>query len=359
MKNNVIYMPSTPLNVMVSLAHATAHKELQNAYLVLIDQKNVDNNPYYNCLKQSELFTEVHILPGMAHGKEKLAERSRNFQQIKQWCERWRPAEILVGSDRRVEFQYAMSVSQQWGSTGAYLDDGLYTYAGKPRAWYKDPLNSLIKKIAYGWWWKEPVTVGASSWIQTAYVFQPTTVVDELKQKECRKLQPEWFLLPDIKAMTYLILEQFDFSDSAIEDLSKIDLLLTFPHPNDIDLMQGYRNRVEQFLERANDKGLNVAVKYHPRMAQADEWSLQQRFNIAVLPSNLAFEFLLPFLKSNMIVLGDVGTVVMTAKWLRPDLRTMAVLNGNDAYASQFRPVMNKLGISLIDSFHEAIELER
>lgn len=351
----VLYMPSTPLNVLLSIAHAAAHQTVQKSYLVLIDQKDIENNLYFQELKKSTLFVQVDILPGQAKGRAKLLERNNNFAKLQEWGEDWRPELVLVGSDRRVEFQYFMNLFTGTGCKGGYLDDGLYSYAGKPSVWYKDPINSMLKKMSYGLWWDEPSTVGASKWIDQAWLFEPEKVMPELFKKSRYKIESSWFISESVKNFGQALLYEYGISQAEMSELTKVDLFLSFSHPNDIAKMVGYQRAVEAFLTQAKQQGKNVAVKYHPRAKSDDDWQLSQRYGCWVAPRTLAFEFLLPFLKPRSLVVGDVGTIVMTVKWLRSDVHSIAVLNPNDNYAKQFIPIMKKLDIPLMASLEEVL----
>lgn len=357
---HTLYLPSTPLNILLSIAHAAAFQSQQQAKIVLIDQKQLEDNRYYQSLRQAgeNLFTEVAILPGLAKGKAKLQEREKNFEWIKSLLQDFPADEIVVGSDRRVEFQQAMHFmrSMDKHTTGVYLDDGLYSYAGKPYSWLKEPINALLKKLAYGFWWKEPQTVGASAWIDQAWLFQPQYAVQAIQAKPCHQIETNWFSLPEVQSISTEILGQYGIDVNAVQTLAEIDVFILFSHPNDIAQMPGYQERVEVFIQQLTEKNLKVAVKYHPRAQTEDDWGLAEKFDLFLAPRNLAFEFMLPILKSNSIVLGDVGTVVMTAKWLRPDVRSYAVLNEDDDYANQFRGIMEKLEIPLISKFEDCIE---
>lgn len=355
-----LYLPSTPLNILLSIAHAAAFQSEQQAKMVLIDQKQLENNRYYQSLKQAGegLFTEVSILPGLAKGKAKLQEREQNFVLLKALLQEFSPDEIVVGSDRRVEFQQAMHFMSNTAkqTAGVYLDDGLYSYAGKPYSWFKEPINALLKKLAYGLWWQEPKTVGASAWIDQAWLFQPQYAVQAIQAKACHQIKTDWFALPEVQAISTEILGQYGIDVKAVQTLVEVDVFILFSHPNDIAQMPGYRQRVEAFIKQLTERNLKVAVKYHPRAQTEDDWGLAEQFELFLAPRDLAFEFMLPMLKPNSIVLGDVGTVVMTAKWLRPDIASYAVLNEDDDYASQFRGIMEKLQIPLISKFEDCIE---
>jgi len=355
-----LYLPSTPLNILITLAHSAAFKTEQTAYLVLIDQRITEkDNLYFKLLKQqTDLFEKVILLEGRAKGLGKLQERQKNFDALDNLLFSFIPNRVLVGSDRRVEFQYIMHRLQQLSieAEGVYLDDGLYSYAGKPYSPFKEPINALLKKWAYGRWWDEPATIGASKWVSEAWLFEPEKAVAELFKKTRYKIESNWFISEPVKKFGQALLRDYGISKAELSELAEVDLFLSFSHPNDIARMHGYQKGVEAFLEDAKQQGKNVAVKYHPRANSDDDWQLSQRFGCWLAPRTLAFEFLLPFLKPQSVVVGDVGTVVMTAKWLRSDVHSIAVLNPNDNSAKQFIPIMKKLDIPLIASLKEVLK---
>lgn len=359
----VLYLPSTPLNLLVSVAHAVAYSSEQTAQLVLIDQKNKDENIYFQALKSwsNSPFQHVELTLGLAKGKDKLNERKANFLTLADQLKAFPADAIAVGSDRRVEFQYLMHLRSRSSNTieGWYLDDGLYSYAGRPSKWFKDIINSYLKKVAYGFWWQEPKTVGASKWINQAWLFSPDNAVLEVKDKICHRIPSEWFLNKGITEFLELVLRDYGVDDEVQVQLNNLDLFVLIPHPHNILKMNDYVARLECFLQKVKERGLIVAVKYHPRSKGHDFLNLIARYGVLVLPSSLAFEFVLPKLSQNSIILGGVSTVLMTAKWLRPDIKTFAILNENDHFALQFEETIKRLGISIVPEFETVFQFTK
>ncbi|KUJ73004.1 polysialyltransferase family glycosyltransferase [Thiomicrospira sp. WB1] len=360
-----LYLPSTPLNVLVSVALAVHQRQSMpeaRSVLWLIDQSNTRANLYYESVLvwEDSPFDSVQILPGLVKngiGRGKLAERRRNFQQIDQWLSQFQaqnglPNVVATGSDRRVEFQYVMHRLSQLGArpTGWYLDDGLYSYAGRPHHWLKDGVNALLKKLVYGFWWQEPQTVGASSWIDQAWLFRPKAAVKPLQQKTVHALSEDWFRASPVQAFCGTLMEKQGVVPSAIES---VQTLVLIPHPNNQTKIHGYARQVQALVKRLLDQGQHVAVKYHPREQAYDALELAMDAKVSVLPSDLAFEMLLPALPETARIIGDVGTALLTAKWLRPDLRSYALLNEADAFSRRFIPLMQAMGITTVGSIQD------
>ena len=344
----ILYMPSTPLNVLVSAALANARRESDQAELWLIDQKQLGDNPYLHALQNwpQSPFKQIKVLPGKAKGRAKLAERNTNFDEIDQGLKLFQPDVIAVGSDRRIEFQYAMHqlTKHQPAAQGWYLDDGLYSYAGRPYHPIKDGVNNLIKKFSYGLWWQEPKTVGASHWINQAWLFQPQQTVKLIKHKTMHKLESNWFSAPEVQTLSQAVTSQFDLR---AEDLSQIDYVIIVPHPNNQLKMRDYASRIIHFVLKLSAQGKHIAVKYHPRQTGEDDLGFLKIRNVKIISSALAFEFVLPLLSSGAKVIGDVGTVLLTTKWLRTELAPIALLNSEDSFQQRFLPMLVNNGITV------------
>lgn len=359
LRNNhkVLYLPSTPLNLLLSVAHAVTYRSEQVAQLVLIDQKSNHDNIYFKVLQSwiNSPFQKVDLTLGAAKGKDKLKERKASFLKLAGLIERFPADAVAVGSDRRVEFQYVMHMLTKSSNQveGWYLDDGLYSYAGRPCKWFKDWINGFLKKLVYGFWWQEPKTVGSSVWIEQAWLFRPDDAVTELQSKQMHAIEPEWFTHKDIRQFSEQVCSAYGLTQELLTSLQSADLFLLIPHPNNIKKMQGYEERIHQFLIQMQGLGVRIAAKYHPRTEQADLLGLEQRYQAVLIPSGLAFEFVLPFLKSEALVIGDVGTALLTAQWLRPDLKVSAVLDENDGFQSRFITIYNQLGVNIVTGFED------
>jgi hypothetical protein len=353
-------MPSTPLNVLVSSALALQKNNgtlAESAQIWLIDQKNTQSNPYYLALKdwQESPFEKVSIFSANSERQNKLAHRKAVFNKLASEIESFLPKQIAVGSDRRVEFQFVMHwlTKMHIKTNGIYLDDGLYSYAGRPYHFMKDSINGLLKKIVYGSWWREPKTVGASSWIKQAWLFAPDQAVYLLKHKQINRLEPDWFKTQEIIHLSQLVAQQLNY-DTA--DLTSLDVILLIPHPNNIKKIPGYTNRVRRLVQRLAEQDKRIGVKYHPRSKEQDSLELASFGAKEIIPAQMAFEFCLPVFNKECHIVGDVGTALFTCKWLRPDLKVTAVLDENDEFQQRFISISQIMGIHVMNQIEDVIQ---
>ncbi|GAB6070835.1 hypothetical protein JCM30760_19320 [Thiomicrorhabdus hydrogeniphila] len=362
-----LYLPSTPLNILVSSALAVHNlknnSNHQLAEIWLIDQKNTDNNPYFKALKgwKNSPFQYVSIFSAGSGDtstnkkQTKRESRKQNFLTLTKELQRFTPNQVAVGSDRRVEFQFVMQtlVKKRHSVLGIYLDDGLYSYVGRPYHFIKDGVNALLKKIAYGFWWQEPKTVGASAWIDQAWLFSPEHAFAALQSKRLYTLLPDWFTCSEMLELSALVAQQLDYDTAG---LSNVNVVMLIPHPNNIKKMPGYEARIQTLVKHLSGNGKKVAVKYHPRSSKDDFLSLKEHGAVDVIPAQLAFEFCLPLFSQDCLVVGDVGTALLSCKWLRPDLTVVAVLDESDPFQKKFISLSKMMGINVTNQIEDVIQ---
>jgi len=348
----MLFLPSTPLNILLSSAFALNQDSKIAMEIWLIDQREISKNPYYQALlnwKESP-FKLVKILPGKARGLYKLAERENNFSTIRSGLTRFKPDMVIVGSDRRIEFQYVMHYLDSFGKAvkGIYLDDGLYSYSGRKSHRIKDAFNALIKKMSYGSWWEEPKTVGVSSLIQQAWLFQPSLAIEALQGKSLMSINVDWFKSKELLSLSYALASALGVN--ALK-LSELDSIILIPHPNNVKKIPNYIARLKKRIMQDIESGKKVGVKYHPRMPSVDEFNLNTVGVYEIIPTQIAFEFCLPMLSKKCTVLGDVGTALLTTKWLRPEINVKAVLDENDDFQKQFIALTKAMKIDIISDY--------
>lgn len=341
---SLLYLPSTPWNLYLSVAHAVQSGESGHR-LLLLDQ--CQPSPYLSALEATlgDVFEAVDQQVLSGKGLDKWRQRQQTFAQLDQWLKNMPDlAGIAVGSDRRVEFQYATAkASASCSVAGHYLDDGLYSYMGRPWRPVKDRLDGWLKKAVYGRWWQTPPMIGASDWITDVWAWMPDRLVPPLKSKHVHSISPTWFQQGPVQEWVAQLLETFGVTSEQLD----VDLLLLLTHPNNARKMPGYEARVQALLARARKAGMRVAAKYHPRVGTADPFEVRKA-GARLLPAGMVFEFVLPLLPARARLIGDVSTTVLSARWLRPDLPVFAVLDATQPFQQRVEPILKASGAQII-----------
>lgn len=316
---NHLFLASTPFNMLCAAMVAFELPEHEPAILGLIDQPEIPRD-FVAALNEwpDSPFKRIELLSNQAKGKQKRAIRQQGFANIDQLLSNF-PADIIyTGNDRRIEFQYAMFKSV--GALGKYLDDGTYSYIGRPTHWLKDQIvDNLIKKLSYGWWWSQPDTIGASKWVSTAILAFPNAAISELKAKQVEQL-PQNLGRQEFTQLAGLCIKEQEISPS---ELKEIQALLLLPHRSVCE--QSTLDKLTYWLA---NQAAKMGFKHHPRTelksSEGDkkDWGIPA--SATQVPAGVPMEILLPLLNSDCHLAGDVSTALLTAKWLRPELSVTA-----------------------------------
>lgn len=315
-----LFLASTPFNVLTAAMVALTLPDGDCAELGLIDQTSA-TQAFREALQQwsQSPFQTHHLISQKTTGRHKHRQRQQAFRALDSVIRDLNPQWIYTGNDRRIEFQYAMAHSQ---AKGVYLDDGTYSYLGKPSHWLKDQvIDRLVKKLAYGFWWRQPPAIGASAWIEHSVLAFPDSALPILKEKPVEAL-PQNLKHPAFTELAGICLQS---ETQAVTDIRHLDALLLLPHES-IEVTSP-----QQFGQWLTDKGTVTGYKHHPRTSteQRSKSATQQHWGTAqdcvALPPATPMEIILPLLPEHCRILGTLSTALLTAKWLCPDLDVSVV----------------------------------
>lgn len=339
------YFISSPLHFFITCNLAIAHPEHPATAIIMAKNPRLADQ-FVKALSGSEhIFGQVIAMPdNPALGK--LTQRRQKCRRLAELFNNPQDCRLLTGNDRRVEFQYAMHCATQQGGQveGVYLDDGAVTYTGHKSMQnlahrYLDP---WLKKLVYGWWWREPRTIGSSDWIQSAYVAFPDNVHPLLANKQRHAIDPNGFKHPDFQQIVARLL-----GDGAKwqTTLKPVRVMLTLPHEN------LYRHNTAP-LKTAFEQALKtvpadqIAIKMHPR-SQDDAATAALFPGTLQVDKTLGMEVLLALLNEQCLVLGDVSSTLLTTRWLRPDLKVAALQMGS--IPENLATLYTQLDIPIVD----------
>ena len=317
------FFVSSPLHLLFSSNIALCHEGDDNI-VVLMPRESRQFSPFAEVLsKDTSIFSDV-ISFETGNRSSKHAERKRRMAVIQDALSNKRPDRIFTGTDRRVEFQYAMSVGSGINPelVGIYVDDGMATYLGHKSMHniahrYLDP---LAKKLLYGWWWKNPITIGSSGWIDEMRVAYPELVHESLRSKKVLPIDREVFKDPRFIALCERLLQFRNVDDCGVRD---IDVIVVLTHESfypDADThLQGLIDGVAQ-----HDSSAKIAVKPHPRSEKTDFWR-DKYPDVLFLDSKVSMELFLPLVKQHCVIIGDISSALFTANWFGENRHIIAI----------------------------------
>ena len=348
-----LFLASTPLHVLNSVAIASKTPD-KSSCLWLIDQPDVTENPYFEVLQSwpDSPFKEVRISQGHIKGtRAKLQNRKKVFADIQSWVDRYQPDRVYTGNDRRIEFQYAMHCASQQKKpiSAAYMDEGTFTYVGRKASgsFADSVVDNTLKKLTYGFWWKNPPTIGGSAWIDDVYAAFPDLIHPLLKQKQVLDLQSVYEGNSCVKSFCSYLYERLS---GTVGNISGIQCVLTLPHESIIDRITGYKDAIQEVVKQLQYSGLEVGVKYHPRNNNPDILDVKNIKGFHLLPYKVPFEAILPLLPPDVLVIGDVSSTLINSRWLKPGARLISVANDEAPMYNEFAQLFSKIDVALTDA---------
>ena len=195
MKN--YYFISSPLHLFIASNLAIENQGQENIAVIVSKKLDLAKSFTLAIEQVKGLFQETVSLAN-DKGLGKIQHRREVMKRIDVLFASDSSKQIYTGNDRRVEFQYAMHVASQSGrrATGIYMDDGAVSYTGHKsmHSFAHRFLDPFLKKLIYGAWWKNALTIGSSDWISKAYLAFPEHAHVLLKGKALRRINAELFL---------------------------------------------------------------------------------------------------------------------------------------------------------------------
>jgi hypothetical protein len=317
------FFVSSPLHLLFSSNLALRHDTDHNT-VVMMPREKRQFSPLADIVAQDTSIFDQVISFETGNLRGKFAERRRRMAVIKKALLETPADRIFTGTDRRVEFQYAMHIASGLNPdvTGIYVDDGMASYLGHRSMHniahrYIDP---LFKKLTYGWWWSNPLTIGCSAWISEAHVAYPDLVHELLKSKKVLPIDRDVFKDPRFMELCRRLLQSRNVDDHSLRDIDAIIVLTHESFYPDADThLQSLVDAVLQY-----DPSFRIAVKAHPRSEKTGSYPAMFP-DILFLDSKVSMELYLPLVKEQCVIVGDISSVLFTANWFNEGTRIVAV----------------------------------
>lgn len=337
---------SSPLHFFIATNLALSHAGDTNIAIFISKNENIAKQYAKATQHFKKIFQQTYDLT-INDDQFKFKKRKLRFTEIENLILSRLPDRIFTGSDRRMEFQFAMHKARELNPNveGIYTDDGTVSYLGHKsiNSVFHKYIDPMLKKLVYGFWWKSALTTGNSSWISKAYLAVPKDAHPLLKAKKLIALDQDVFASDKFLAVNEFLIEKYDEINEI--NFSKIKAVLCLPN-------ESFYLKNNQFLQQIK-KTINkhfqpaeIAIKAHPK--SKDMALLAQVFPKSIsLPNTLGMELLLPKLSNDTSIIGDVSTALLTAKWLKPKV-TVQAFEVNSDISKNLKELFNSLGIRFL-----------
>jgi len=347
-RDKVVFIISTPLHLFHAIAASISECKGQESVLIFIDQPVGKENLYISTLKSwsGDPFSDHHIFYAYPrNASNKYSYRKQVLREIAALIGEIKPVKMYTGNDRRIEFirAYKKMKAINPDAESVYLDDGVMSYVVHKYTW-ESPPEIFFKKLYYGFWYNRFPIVGASDFINSAVLAFPEEAHEYLRRLPIRPSNNQVLIGDDARKFSALLVEKFGISSALIDSLDFIQIL---PHRKELRKFRTFFADLRDYLIQTANSGKIIGIKYHP-FEKEDFLDFSGQENIRILPPDIAFEAILPSMNDHSAVVGDLSTVLLTAKWLRPNLDIVSIQNPEDHRYNKILPLMKDLGIRII-----------
>lgn len=317
------YFISSPLHFLYSVNMAIQYTGVRNVAVITSFLESNARLLAKVIRRDGRVFSDVITFENQP-GKSKTGQRKQRMKVVRDYIGEHPPEKIFTGTDRHVEFQYAMHCARRLNPAveGIYLDEGTHTYLGNKRMhrFQHKYGDALLKKLAYGFWWKNPVIIGTSGWIETVYATFPALVHPLYKHKTVLPVDSRYFDDPAFDRISGILMEEVHIDRTLLSSVDFVVLLTNDSHYGDAE---GHITKLMQVLS-SHCPPERIAIKAHPRSQLLP--TLKARYPRSVhLDNRVGFELLLPQFEERCVFVGDVTSALFTIKWFKPDRRVIAI----------------------------------
>ena len=355
-KESIFIFASTTFHLVLATALAFSH-DACNVHLYIVQQKSpmITSLLDFLAIVDKPPFSRITIL-NTREGTllEKFSEIKESIQSIIADTQKYRPKKIFTGNDRDPEFQAAAYSARKnnFLTTCAYYDDGLGSFITLRKNSLKSFFKNLYNKIIYGYWVVYPLLLGNSEHIRQVYTLQPQLLSGHLKKKDVHAIDAGFFRSEYFREFSRYFLLSKKVDADVVKSAHYIVMISD----------KFFRERIEKHEENIIEIISSLAgagcvcVKYHPREREHDALNLQKIANVKIIPREVPYEFLLPFM-GNPVVVGDLSGIIMTTKLFRPDLEVISIQIGNLYKVQEFSQLCDQLRIRSVRRMEELKEL--
>jgi len=351
MKN--IFLAFTPYHIFLLYSIASTHHRTEDNILFIISDF-AESTKLAKAIEDSRnsSFKQVYVLAGTYAKKWKILKwiiTRNNIIKLKHFIKNSRIKNVYSCQDKKAEGQAMFYFTKEKNKTTQcfYVEDGSGVYSeivSKKKNFFK----FILAKLFYGTWWRDKKVVGSSQWTDKLMVIFPQFVRGELKNKDIIPIKKDEVLRLKKEEFFSNCIKLFDVN---LHGLEQIDVLLLINHSYYARLYPKYKEVIEKFLKITETQGLKTAVKYHPREPLEDFLSVNNREKIIILPRAIPVEILYIIGPASLkIVVGNISTSLLTAKWLMNHCRVVSLVPMFNYYDYGLLKIFKEINIQLINN---------
>ena len=314
-----LYVAYTPLHGFLSAGMANSFQDERQVLIAIADGPGLATLAQF--LKHSSrYFSDVFVLRGGSGlpALSRARQRASNRTVIRKVVHQCTPDWVCCFNDALPEGQAALEESYRaYDAVGVYGDDGSASYASTRLD--VSERQRWLKRLAYGRSFQSVDVLGTSSFIKEAYLMFPEYARPELGDAQLHAIPSG-----HIRALT----DSENWAEYrrqvglGSQPVPRLDVLVIAPLSTVAS--QRFADFLKGTLRQCRNLGLRPAVKYHPRETKGDYLEVGADA-LVVGPTTGAEVLLLDEENAPRLLVGELSTALISARWLLPDIKIRSV----------------------------------
>ena len=350
-------MVASPFHLFVATGLAMDTGDATNDLILAIGHPSM--REYHSQLARCEMypFRNMVEINRDFHGASYLSKWRvirNNIDRVRKFVELSPPESVFCGNDTFPSFQCGLSLvrAEDHNSDRVHVDDGSASYNSCSFR-VGSRIELFLKRIMFGRWLHEVGQLGTTRHIDRLLLIYPELAVRSLQVKPCRPLLPDRLQSPEMIRL---------YAESAGADLAGCfeaagSKAMVFPSSSIVwgTGASRYKQGMRELCAVLHDNLTTPIVKYHPFERSSDWCGLEGMPGVTIVPQHLPAEclFLLGSRTIDLVV-GDVSTSLLTARWLLgANLRIVVLGEFAKEKDAQLLGILRKLDATVVSSARE------
>lgn len=264
----------------------------------------------------------------------------RRLPTLRRLEEALRPQRLFLFNEDALDQDLARRVKARGGQVFA-VEDGAVAYSAHGRR--IDWSEALKKKLIFGPRTRNVTVEGSSPYIDAFFAVFPAHVRAELRHKTVRALPPMDRALFDALSWPQDYLRRLGIG---VEDIA-CDRLYPLAQSSNFNALPDYRARMRKIILRENTPQGRCAISYHPSEKKPDVLGVGTQ-GVALIHHAVPAELIYLFNRRRLReVVGNIGTSLLTARWMLPEAKVVSVMKHLGLQDSPFERTLHAIGVEM------------
>lgn len=287
-------------------------------------------------------FREVFFLgrPRSYKRRQRAWQDRRRLPALRRLQEALRPRQLFLFNEDALDQDLAKHVKAHGGRVFA-VEDGAVAYSAHGRR--IDWREAVKKKLIFGPRTRNVTVEGSSPNIDAFFAVFPEYVRAELRHKTVRALPPMNCALFDALSWPQDYLRRIGIR---VEDIA-CERLYPLAQSSNFNALPDYRARMREVILQENAPQRRCAISYHPSEKKADVLGVGTQ-GIALIHQAVAAELIYLFNRGRLReVVGNIGTSLLTARWMLPEAHVVSLMNHLNLQDPPFERTLRAIGVEI------------